>query len=86
MITPEIYVELCTGCGECVEACPVQALALEEDHAALVNADDCQYCGDCEDLCPEGAIARPFEVVLADPGERARIEGSVGLPRPTPEH
>jgi len=81
MITPEIYVELCTGCGECVEACPVQALALKGDHAALVNADDCQYCGDCEDLCPERAIARPFEVVLADPGEGHDAEVNGDLPR-----
>jgi NAD-dependent dihydropyrimidine dehydrogenase PreA subunit len=63
MITPEIDVERCTGCGDCVMECPVQALEMAQGHAVLARAEDCQYCGDCEELCPEGAIARPFEVV-----------------------
>jgi len=27
---PEVDVNLCNGCGECVEACPVDAITLED--------------------------------------------------------
>ncbi|HIC93423.1 MAG TPA: 4Fe-4S dicluster domain-containing protein [Anaerolineae bacterium] len=65
-VLPLISEEICTGCGECVEACPVGAMALVEGKAAIVRPELCSYCGDCEELCPKGAIARPFEVVLQE--------------------
>jgi NAD-dependent dihydropyrimidine dehydrogenase PreA subunit len=65
-ITPNIDQERCTGCGDCVTACPAGALALERGHAVMVHPADCQYCGDCEELCSFGAIARPFEIILLD--------------------
>ncbi len=65
-IMPTIDLERCTGCGDCVAACPAEALDLEDGRAFIVQPEDCQYCGDCEELCPVGAIARPFEIVLSD--------------------
>jgi len=65
-VTPDIDQERCTGCGDCVVACPAQALVLEEGRAVMAHPGDCQYCGDCEELCPVGAIARPFEIILPD--------------------
>jgi NAD-dependent dihydropyrimidine dehydrogenase PreA subunit len=65
-ITPIIDLERCTGCGDCVTACPAEALTLEDRCAVMAQPEDCQYCGDCEDLCPVGAIARPFEIILSD--------------------
>lgn len=46
----------CTGCSTCVDACPVEAIAIENDKAK-VNADECVDCGTCVDECPEGALA-----------------------------
>jgi NAD-dependent dihydropyrimidine dehydrogenase PreA subunit len=45
----------CTGCGQCVDACPASALALENDKAK-VN-DECLDCGVCADECPNEALS-----------------------------
>ena len=45
----------CNGCGSCKEACPVDAIKVEEK--ATVDADTCIDCGTCVDECPEEAIS-----------------------------
>ena len=65
---PTIDVELCTGCGDCVEFCHVGALTLAGGKATLESPRDCDYCAECEGICRQGAILCPFEVVV----ERAR--------------
>ncbi|MBC7326354.1 MAG: 4Fe-4S binding protein [Moorella sp. (in: Bacteria)] len=47
--------EKCTGCGSCVEVCPVEAITVEE--VAVINADECLECGACVDECPNNAIS-----------------------------
>jgi len=44
----------CTGCGECVEACPVDAITMEGDFPT-VDEDWCIGCGVCVDKCPSEA-------------------------------
>jgi len=51
----KIIKENCTGCGDCVEVCPVEAITLVDD-IATVNEDDCSECGACEAECSNGAI------------------------------
>ena len=51
----EIIQDNCTGCGSCVEVCPVEAITLV-DGIASVNEDDCSECGACEAECPNDAI------------------------------
>jgi NAD-dependent dihydropyrimidine dehydrogenase PreA subunit len=46
----------CTGCGNCVEVCPVEAIALKDDKA-VIDADTCVDCGTCVDECPVEAIS-----------------------------
>jgi len=46
--------EKCTACGACVEACPVDAIKLEDK--AKVDPETCIDCGTCVDECPVEAI------------------------------
>ncbi len=44
----------CTGCGECVRACPMGIDLL--DYKYTIRDPMCILCLDCADACPEGAI------------------------------
>lgn len=50
-----ILSDKCVGCGECMEACPQEAITKEDDKC-VINADDCAGCGICADSCPNEAI------------------------------
>lgn len=44
---------LCVGCEMCVVRCPVDVLALDEEHkATVVNPAACISCRLCEEVCP----------------------------------
>ena len=45
----------CLGCGTCADACPFDAIAVDE--VAVVDWEGCMGCGVCEAQCPEDAIA-----------------------------
>jgi len=44
----------CIGCRDCVEACPADAITLDED-GARTDPDLCKVCGTCADACPSTA-------------------------------
>jgi len=46
----------CTGCGACVEVCPVNAIKIENDKAVV--SDECVDCGACIGQCPVEAISQ----------------------------
>lgn len=52
-----VDVEECTGCGTCVEDCPVEAITLNDDDIAVIDEDTCTDCGTCVDVCPTSAIS-----------------------------
>jgi NAD-dependent dihydropyrimidine dehydrogenase PreA subunit len=47
--------DACTGCGACVEICPVEALRLEGD-LPIVDEAWCIGCGVCATVCPADAV------------------------------
>ncbi len=51
----ETVEENCTGCGACVEICPVDAIKMEGDLPAI-DHDWCIGCGVCSVPCPSGAV------------------------------
>ena len=62
------YPSVCTSCGDCVEACPVDAIVLAPDERSdsplAVIAPASQACVMCEDLpcirvCDDGALVKP---------------------------
>jgi NAD-dependent dihydropyrimidine dehydrogenase PreA subunit len=46
----------CTGCGTCVETCPVEVFEIRDEKSVPVKAEECLVCRACEAQCPEGAI------------------------------
>ena len=69
---PRLDQNLCTGCGDCIAACPTGALAQVDGKAALVFPDLCTYCAACETICPVGAIELPYLICkLGDYDEQA---------------
>ena len=62
---PWIDVEKCTGCGNCVEECPVDAISMEEDKARI-NMEECIRCGICHSICPEEAVRHDSEKMPED--------------------
>ena len=57
---PWVNKEMCTGCGTCVEECPVGAMSLEEN-SAVIDVEECIRCGRCHDVCPEEAVRHDSE-------------------------
>ena len=47
----------CTGCGICVERCPVDAISLSTDEVAERVEEYCIGCGICARFCPADAIS-----------------------------
>jgi NAD-dependent dihydropyrimidine dehydrogenase PreA subunit len=54
MNLPKVNPDICTGCGVCIENCPMQAIELNNGKA-FINAE-CTNCRLCESECPVGAI------------------------------
>jgi Fe-S-cluster-containing hydrogenase component 2 len=46
---------ICTGCGACMDVCPVEAIQLVDGRARIDDAL-CIDCGSCARACPQGAI------------------------------
>jgi Fe-S-cluster-containing hydrogenase component 2 len=45
----------CTGCGACLEICPIGAISIKSDKA-VIDQRLCSACGSCLKGCPVNAI------------------------------
>jgi ferredoxin len=90
----QVDLEKCTGCGECLDACSVEAISLIEGKAAI-DGDTCLSCGVCVQACPVGAITearlpvalktvaiQPVEPQTASPVLVARSENRLAWAKP----
>jgi len=66
---PWVKTELCTGCGICVNECPVDAIALRENGRAEINDAECIRCGRCHDVCPKEAVRHDSERIPQEVAE-----------------
>jgi NAD-dependent dihydropyrimidine dehydrogenase PreA subunit len=58
MAIEKIDAALCTGCGMCVQSCPMDVFRLDRERkkAVITYAEDCMLCGWCVIACPEDAV------------------------------
>jgi Ni,Fe-hydrogenase III small subunit/formate hydrogenlyase subunit 6/NADH:ubiquinone oxidoreductase subunit I len=68
------------GCRACVEACPTDAVRVDERGLAL-DLGRCLFCSECVDACPEGAIRHSTDHRLAARRRDDLVVRAEGLPR-----
>jgi NAD-dependent dihydropyrimidine dehydrogenase PreA subunit len=48
--------ERCIACGQCIDACPMGILELQDGVCVMTKTYICLECGSCMRVCPEHAI------------------------------
>jgi len=70
--------KLCTGCANCVEACPFGAISMHKREGVLdlsqIDPLLCKGCGNCVVACPVKAISQPLD---SDAQVLAQIEAAL---------
>ena len=46
----------CIGCGDCIDACPEEAIEGKDGYIHMIDQDLCERCGKCVAACDEGCI------------------------------
>lgn len=58
-LSPIVYEEKCTGCGECEKGCPVKAIRIR-NNKSVIHGVKCIGCAACIAACPYSAIDVPW--------------------------
>ena len=64
--------ELCTGCEQCVNVCPADAMTIQ-DAKAVINQSLCRQCGICAEQCPVQAISESIPTYATQAQQRERL-------------
>lgn len=52
----KVFSSVCKSCGNCMKACPNNAITYDENNKAFINDQKCLTCGYCTAHCPQLAI------------------------------
>lgn len=69
-----LFLAVCSGCGECVKACPYGLIELQDHYPVLdLQFSACDFCGECAKVCTTHSLHPAFK---ADTGLRPRFLSS----------
>ncbi len=57
------------GCHDCIDACPYEAIEINDNHTPRVLEDKCNGCGRCENVCPSmsnGSLSGTLDEEITD--------------------
>jgi NAD-dependent dihydropyrimidine dehydrogenase PreA subunit len=75
VVTLELDLEKCTGCGRCIEVCPRSVLKEKGNKVEIIDRDSCIECGACQRNCAFGAVTVTSGVGCASALFKAALTG-----------
>ncbi|MEA3279881.1 MAG: 4Fe-4S binding protein [Thermodesulfobacteriota bacterium] len=72
---PWVNQEMCSGCGICIDECPVEVITFNEMNKAQIDEELCIRCAKCHDVCPEEAVRHDGEKIPEQVKENIKKAG-----------
>lgn len=74
---PAIKIKACTGCGECIEWCPMNAISIMNDKSRI-DSKKCIGCGECLAVCRFDAVVYNWGSTYEDIQQKI-VEHAMGV-------